>query len=226
MKHIRTLTELQSLLDDEFSWRLKELAELKSAVRRPQPLSEATVVRAGTALAYAHWEGFVKAASAAYIDYVSSTRTANCDLTTPFAVLSLNSKLKIVTETNSAQVSASALEFIRDEMNQRANLIGKELISTEANLSSTVLRRILGAVGLSTARYETRFNFIDETLLKNRHAVAHGDLLVLDRSGWTTVADETITLLRWIKTDIENAASTSAFRRTGTSEPAITLDIN
>jgi len=213
MKQIWTLTELQSVLDDEFSWRLKEIAELKGAVRRPQHLTEATVVRAGTALAYAHWEGFVKAASIAYVDYVNSTRTAHCDLVTPFAVLSLNSKLKIMTETKSAELSASAFEFIRDQMNQRANLFGRELISTDANLSSTVLKQILGAIGINIARYETRFNFIDETLLKNRHAIAHGDVLVLDKFGWITVADETIMLLRWIKTDIENAASTAAFRR-------------
>jgi hypothetical protein len=213
MKPIRTLTDLQSVLDDEFSWRLKEIAELKGVARRPQPLSESTVVRAGAALAYAHWEGFVKAASAAYVDYVSSTRTAHCDLVTPFAVMSLNSKLKVIAETKSAEISASAFDFIRDQMNQSAKLIGKEIISTEANLSSTVLKQVLGALDISITRYEARFNFIDETLLKNRHAIAHGDALTLDRFGWVAVADNTITLLRWVKTDIENAASTSAFRR-------------
>jgi len=213
MKQIRTLTDLQSVLDNEFSWRLKEIAELKGVVRRPQPLSEYTVVRAGVALAYAHWEGFVKSALAAYVDYVDSTRIPNCDLITPLAVLSLNSKLRIITETKSAETSTSAFEFIRDQMSQRAKLTGKEMISTEANLSSTVLKQILGAVGISIVRYETRFNFIDETLLKNRHAIAHGEALVLDKFGWLTVADETVTLLRWVKTDIENAASSSAYRR-------------
>ncbi len=218
MKQIRTLTDLQTVLDEEFGWRLKEIAELKSAVRRPQPISESTVIRAGAALAYAHWEGFVKAASTAYIDYVGCTRTANCDLTTPFAVLSLNSKLKIMTEADSPDLAGNAFEFIRKEMNQQARLVGKNAISTGSNLSSTVFKQILGAVGISIARYETRFTFIDKTLLKNRHAVAHGDSLVLDRYGWITVADETLTLLRWVKTDIENAASTSAFRRADISQ--------
>jgi hypothetical protein len=213
MKTIRTLIDLQNVLDSEFAWRLKEIAELKGAARRPQGLTEATIVRAGAALAYAHWEGFVKAASSAYVDYVGSTRTNCGDLVTSFAVLSLNGKIRTLVESKSAQVSTSAFEFLRDKLGQRAHLVGKEVISTESNLSSTVLRQILGAVGIEVTRYEARFKFIDETLLKNRHAVAHGDELVLDRFGWVAVADQTITLLRWIKDDVENAASTGAYRR-------------
>lgn len=213
MSKIRTLTDLQSFLDSQFAWRLKELADLKGAARRPQNLAEATIVRAGAALAYAHWEGFVKAASAAYIDYVGSTRTNCSELVTPFAVMALSAKIRVLIETKSADVSGSAFEFIRDQLGQRARLDGREAVSTESNLSSTVLKQILGSVGISADRYEPRFNFIDETLLKNRHAIAHGDDLVLDRFGWFHVAEQTILLLRWIKTDIENAASTAAFRR-------------
>jgi hypothetical protein len=176
-------------------------------------LSEATIVRAGAALAYAHWEGFVKAATSAYLDYVGSTRINLNELITPLAVMSLGGKLKILIETKSAEVSSPAFEFIRDQLDKSANLIGKELISTESNLSSTVLKQILGAIGISVTLYEPRFNFIDKTLLKNRHAIAHGDNLVLDRFGWVAVADQTILLLRWIKTDIENAATTAAYRR-------------
>lgn len=216
MKNIRTPSELQIFLDEEFSWRLKEIADLKGAARRPGPLAESTVVRAGTALAYAHWEGFVKAAFMAYIDYVSNTRTPNCDLITSFAVLSLNSKLRAVSETKSAETLAVAFEFIRDQMNQRAQLKGSEAISTESNLSSTVLKQILGTVGMDAAKYETRFTFIDHTLLRNRHAVAHGEIIFLDRFGWDTIANETIALLRWIKSDIENAVTTEAFRRPST----------
>jgi hypothetical protein len=215
MKTIRTLADLQNELDDQFAWRLKEIDALKRAANRPgnQNLAEATIVRAGAALAYAHWEGFVKAAASAYVDYVASTRTNLDELVTPFAVLSLGSKLKVPLETKSTEVSGAAFEFIRDQLGKPANLIGKEVISTESNLSSTVLKQILGAVGIGVAQYESRFNFIDGTLLKNRHAVAHGEDLVLDRFGWVAVADQTLTLLRWIKTDIENAASRAAYRR-------------
>ncbi len=213
MKPVRTISDFQEVLDEELSWRLKELAELKAAARRPQALTEITVVRAGAALAYAHWEGFVKAAAVAYVDYVNSTRTNVKDLATCFAVLSLQSKIQPLIETKSADLSSAAFEFIRDRLNQRAQLAGKEVVSTESNLSSTILKQILGALGIDITRYETRFNFIDGTLLKNRHAVAHGEKLVLDRFGWETVADDTIRLLRWIKDDFENAASAGTFKR-------------
>lgn len=69
---IRTLGQLQDALDSEMSWRLKEIADLKSNVKSTSGLARSTLIRAGTALLYAHWEGFIKAASSAYVLFLKA----------------------------------------------------------------------------------------------------------------------------------------------------------
>lgn len=71
MSKIRTIDQLQTILDGEFSWRLKEIANLKIVVRSSDKLSRNTAVRAAIPLLYGHWEGFIKNASTHYLDYVN-----------------------------------------------------------------------------------------------------------------------------------------------------------
>ena len=47
-------------------------AGLKLGVRHPSSLTEATLVRAGVTLLYAHWEGFVKNSSLLYLNYINN----------------------------------------------------------------------------------------------------------------------------------------------------------
>jgi RiboL-PSP-HEPN len=61
MTKIRTLEQLQLTLDDELTWRKRELAVIKSLVtaRSSTELTNCHI-RSGIALIYAHWEGFIK----------------------------------------------------------------------------------------------------------------------------------------------------------------------
>ena len=70
MMKIRTADQLQEVLDAEFSWRLKEIADIRSAAESAKLGSQKTLIRAGVALLYAHWEGFIKKSTTAYINYV------------------------------------------------------------------------------------------------------------------------------------------------------------
>jgi hypothetical protein len=90
---VRTLGGLQDALDSEYSWRLKEIANLKLSVRREQSLPQTTLIRAGVAIVYAHWEGFIKAASISYLEYVNSLGLTYGELKTCFAVLGMKSHL-------------------------------------------------------------------------------------------------------------------------------------
>jgi hypothetical protein len=57
MAKIRTIEQLQELLDDELAWRKKELAVIKSLVTARSSSEEIVNchIRSGIALAYAHW---------------------------------------------------------------------------------------------------------------------------------------------------------------------------
>src|ERR1700754_930096 len=71
---MRTLEDLQDALDHELAWRRVEIQAVRSVGRRLQAVAQDAVCRAGVAMLYAHWEGYVRAALAAYLSYVARRR--------------------------------------------------------------------------------------------------------------------------------------------------------
>lgn len=211
MSKIRTSIDLQTQLDKEFSWRLKEIASLKLVVRTTDSLSKETAVRAALPLLYGHWEGFVKASSELYLTYVNSQSLKYSELKTCFVVFGLRKKLNEVASTNSSEHSISILDFLREEMNEKATLKFESAIKTESNLSSSVFSNIANSIGIETGPYEPKYNLIDESLLKRRNYIAHGEFLDVDIEGFRDLADEILTLLRVYKTDIENAVTLKSY---------------
>jgi len=209
---LRTLGQLQDYLDQDFSWRLKEIADLKAAVRTSQTLRRSTVIRAGVPLLYAHWEGFVKNAANGYINFVSCKRLRFDELADNFVVLGAKNHLQNIGKTTKMSLNLEAVKFFRSKMPTRAEIMIGSAIDTESNLSSTVFENIARSVGIDYSRYEARANFIDTSLLRRRNHIAHGEFLELDAPSYRTLADEVITLLRWVKTDIENSASTDQYK--------------
>ena len=63
------------------------------------------------------------------------------------------------------------------------------------------------------SRYEPRSALIDERLLKSRNGIAHGDRLMVDNEGYYELVEKVLEMMRWFKTDIENAAATESFLR-------------
>lgn len=212
MSKIRTINQLQETLDKEFSWRLKEIASLKSVVRASDNLSRQTAVRAAIPLLYGHWEGFIKNASTYYLEFVNGQSLKYKELQSCFVVFGVKRKINDLVSSKSSTVSISTLEFLRDELNERANLKIESAIRTEFNLSSKVFDNIAKSIGLNTSIYESRYNLIDESLLSRRNHIAHGEYLDVDADGFRSLADEILLLLRSYKTDIENAVTLEAYK--------------
>lgn len=212
MSKIRTLNQLQDTLDREFSWRLKEIANLKIVVKTSENLSKKTAVRAAIPLLYGHWEGFVKNASTHYLEYVNLQSLKYSQLKSCFVVFGIKRKINELVSSNNSRVSISTIDFLRNELNERANLKIDSAIRTEFNLSSKVFVNIARSIGINTQAYESKYNLIDKSLLNTRNHIAHGEFLDVDSDGFRGLADEIIFLLRSYKTDIENAASSGDYK--------------
>lgn len=212
MSKIRTLDQLQNILDGEFSWRLKEIANLKIVVRSSDKLCKSTAVRAAIPLLYGHWEGFIKNSSTHYLDYVNGQSLTYRDLKSCFIVFGVKRKINDLVSSKNSSVSIATLEFLRDELDERAKLKIESAIRTEFNLSSKVFANIAESIGINTQGYESRYHLIDESLLKRRNHIAHGEYLDVDSEGFRELADEILYLLRSYKTDIENAVSLKEYR--------------
>lgn len=68
---IRTLNDLQDMIDAEMAWRKKELYALKSNIQSSRAFAKETALRSGIALLYAHWEGAIKNIAYYYLIFVS-----------------------------------------------------------------------------------------------------------------------------------------------------------
>lgn len=212
MARIRTLTQLQEVLDDEMSWRIKEISDFKLVAKR-QPAAAQTFVRAGVALVYAHWEGFIKAASEFYLNFVDNQGFIYRDLKTCFGVFGLKGRLALLSDSRRTTRNIEALEFVLTEVDKPAKMTMSSAIDTESNLTSKVFANIAASLAISVSPYETKFKLIDESLVKRRNKVAHGEYLDLASTEFITLADEILQLMRNYKTDIENAASLQNYRR-------------
>jgi len=212
MDKIRTLTQLQEALDGEMSWRIKEISDFK-LVAKKQPTTARTFTRAGVALVYAHWEGFIKTASEAYLNFVDSQGYVYKELKTCFGVFGLKGQLALLGDSRKAKRNIEALEFVLNEIDKPAKMSMPTAINTEANLTSAVFANIAASLDISVSPYETKFNLIDESLVRRRNRVAHGEYLDLAVNDFAVLADEILQLMRGYKTDIENAASLKSYIR-------------
>ena len=59
----RTITLLHEAIEKEYSWRIRELSQFKSSILSASDKAQEGLIRAGVALLYAHWEGFIKKSS-------------------------------------------------------------------------------------------------------------------------------------------------------------------
>jgi MAE_28990/MAE_18760-like HEPN len=212
MTEVRTLSQFQDALDREMSWRVKEIGVFDVASRKNGPENKA-FIRAGVALTYAHWEGFIKASSEIYLKYVDCKNLPYRDLKTCFAVLGLKGKLKLLVESNSSIANITALDFIIGELDGAAKINMASAINTHSNLSSKVFCNIANSLDIDTSPYDTRFNLIDKTLVDQKNAIAYGEYLILSGPDFGILVNEVLDLMRQYKTDLQNAASLESYRR-------------
>ncbi|WP_243286618.1 MAE_28990/MAE_18760 family HEPN-like nuclease [Geothrix terrae] len=209
----RTSSQLQDFLDQEFAWRLKEIANLKNVINGTGSLEKKTLIRASLALLYAHWEGFIKASSFAFLFFIEHQGLKYNELQSCFSVLGLKGKLNSLKSSKQMDQNKEILEFIINELDQPAKLKFDGAIRTESNLNSEIFENISISIGINPAPYQTKYHLIDESLLKRRNGIAHGDYIDISGSDYKNLADEVLQLLRNFKTDIENSIILNAYKK-------------
>ncbi len=210
---IRSADQLLGHLDDDMAWRVKEIHELRSAVHGAKGKNVDTHIRAGISMLYAHWEGFVKGAANAYVGYISARADRMRDLKPCFVALGLKAKLSSTHESGKAAIAVSTVSFLIDDLDKPIKLPATDAISAQSNLSSTVFTNIAEWIGIDPTQYETRFALIDKSLLEARNGIAHGEYLMIDVARFDGLVTDILEILRWFKTDIENAAVQKSFLR-------------
>lgn len=212
---IRTTDELLDRIAEELVWRRRELTDMRALVQDSNgQLRARVVVRAGVALLYAHWEGFVKAVASHYLEYVASHRIPYRRLAPNFVALSLRSKFQEL-GANEKISSANALaDFFCTSLDSQSRVPYKNMVETKSNLSSKVLLDILAALGLDQTQFQTRLNFIDSSLVNPRNHIAHGEALSLTVDEYLALHDDVLALIETFRNEVENSSVLRRFERT------------
>lgn len=210
---VRTAEELTERLAEDLKQRKREIAAMKSMISMARPHEKDCLLRAGMVLLYAHFEGFVKTAGTAYLTLVKHKGLSYNELTPNFVAAALKTKLENLGEVKKATVVTSVIRQLQDGANDAAMIEWSGAIDCRDNLDSDVLDEITCLLGLAFGPYETKGHFINESLLKKRNGIAHGELVRVDEDTFGRAHDGVVALLEQFRNDIENAAVTESFRR-------------
>lgn len=195
----------------DFSWRRKELTLIKNKIPKEKNSLQSALIRATIPLLYAHWEGFVKVNMSYYLEYVSNKYLKNNDLKTSFIALSLQNKLGDL--NNSSFINRTKIiDFIFNDLEKQSNIPKKNIINTRSNLRFEVLQEILFILDLEDSHIESQKELIND-LVNERNFIAHGEHTLIDYKTFENFYNDTIALMEYLKTIIENNAIQEKYRK-------------
>lgn len=210
--NLRSLDEFSAGLNSLITWRKHELKNLQSffsGQRSPLP----ALVKSALLLTYAHWEGGVKDMSTLYLRYVERQRRPRRELNVSFLALASISAIRSCSKSNQILPYRQVVDFIVHNADERFRLPNIQLIDTESNLSTSVLKNILMCIGQpeSWDEFEEKQRTIDVALLATRNEIAHTGRTDRDEIPLEELLADVLELLERFKTLLENSAATKKY---------------
>ncbi|MDA8335421.1 MAG: MAE_28990/MAE_18760 family HEPN-like nuclease [Peptococcaceae bacterium] len=211
---IRSQTELQDYLDGCLAGRKKELTTLHFIVSRNNREHErSAIIRAFLPLLYAHWEGFIKQSSMAYIKFVSCQRLPLGNLRYNFVAIALRDRIISAGKSKKTGLHEDLIDFIVDHMGESL-ILDPSVIDTEHNLSSRVLQDIMRTIGLKfDVMWEKKSAIIDQQLLRHRNEIVHGELISVDVLLFEQLHKFVLESMEAFKVAIENAILLISYKK-------------
>ncbi|OGP53347.1 MAG: hypothetical protein A2Y65_05520 [Deltaproteobacteria bacterium RBG_13_52_11] len=209
---IRTEENLFDRLAEDLIWRKREITILRWLMEKASPDRLGPLLRSTVALVYAHWEGFIKTAGTAYLEFVHFRRLKHSELAPNFVALAARSMLRRAGATNKVAAHLEVTKFFLSRLNEQSRLPYRDGVDRGGNLSSGLLKEIVETLGLEFTPFETKVHLIDERLLRARNTIAHGEYLVVDVAAVDELAEEVLGMLEAFRAQIDNAAALGTYR--------------
>jgi len=192
-------------ITDDRNWRIKEISDLKIAIRRGDEGLRRVLLRALIAICYAHWEGYVRFSANKYLEHVALRKFQYGELERQFFRNYFLPKLAALSTSRVSVKERSALvDEILNSADQRFSRVNEDLINTKSNLNSEVFTDICLVCGISPKPFLDKATFIDVVLLKRRNAIAHGENTFVGLADLDEITNESIGLMRAFGDALEN----------------------
>lgn len=141
---MRTKADLQQSIDSDLIWRRREAFELRALIEgaSENKSKEAALLRAGVAMLYAHWEGFIKRSGTLYLQFVSNQGRKGSELTPNFLAIKFKNQLDSIWTSKKPTSAHELIDYFCHKLENKVKLPKKGLVDTHSNLSSEVLKEI------------------------------------------------------------------------------------
>jgi hypothetical protein len=179
---IRSLSEFEAHLDEQFGWRKREITTLSMALKSARQHQQDVFFRSGVVLLYAHWEGLIRFCAKAYLVYVINQGSNFKTLQPCFLFFAVKSEIENSGKVNllNFELFDKTRKMFTTPLDAKFNIDPEPYISTKENqnLNASEFRLLIGKLGLRyLPQYELREKLIDEKLMHYRNTVAHGGTL-------------------------------------------------
>lgn len=212
---IRTKEQLIDKIAEDHVWRIREISEIKNLIgmKDVSQIRKSVLCRAGIALLYAHWEGFVKKTGTYYLEYVSLQRLPVSDLKSNFITLMMKAHITQATESKKFSAFDQLTDFLLTKQTNKSSVPFKSVVNTESNLSTRVLKEITWCLGIGYELFESKEKLIDLQLVGRRNHVAHGEELTVSVIDFLDMAAEVLGLINIFRNLLENSAAQESYKR-------------
>lgn len=210
---IRSKSELFDYLDNDISWRKKEIINIANTIKNDRHEHTRYIfLRAGILLVYAHWEGFIKNASIAYITYIQHLGHDINNLSINFKAMYAQKEIISKQDKSSFLKAYEVLSLANNSGNKLPNDTG-DIIKTYSNLTYEIFEEIAQKLNIDTSRFHLLKNLINELLLGKRNKIAHGERHDIRSDDFNDIYTKIIDALDGFKTEIMNSVSSTRYRQ-------------
>jgi RiboL-PSP-HEPN len=216
MPQLRTAAEFSAAITADLTWRIKEISDLRSAVRRIDEAFKRSLLRASVPLVYAHWEGHVVIVSKSYVEFLATRRPRYSTIKPSFRLNEFFGALKRLGQSQmSYRHKIEFIERILQSGDAQFRKIDDEVISGRGNLNSEVLKELCTYFSIDHALFEDDYDFIDKILLFRRNNIAHGEYIEVDEKGLEDMSHRVIGMMRTFNNLVDNDVVLGRYNVTG-----------
>lgn len=200
-----TEADFSAQVTEDRNWRIKEISDLKSAIKLGDGSLRKVLLRALVAICYAHWEGYIRFAAKKYMEYVALRRLQFAELDRQFVRNYFLPRLAALSTSKASLVQqCNIIDEVLNSSEHQFKRVNDDLINTRANLNFNVFSDICIVCGVSLGNFEDNTTFIDHVLLKRRNSIAHGEDTLIGFAELDEIASGTINLMRAFGDALEN----------------------
>ncbi|WP_454624008.1 MAE_28990/MAE_18760 family HEPN-like nuclease [Bradyrhizobium cenepequi] len=200
------------LVTEDFTWRVRELSDLKQVIRLSGSSYAPVARKAALALVYAHWEGYVVFVAAAYLTYIAKRKPLLSKLMPSLHAVSLTSHIQEwQRQRDSIGLRLKMVEVFRSMEGQQFRRVPHGAINAGGNLNFERFADICKIMMINAATIITDGEYLDSEIVGVRNRIAHGGNIVISDERLSKASDFVLSSMRSFRTDIENCVLSQTF---------------